>query len=90
MTEEDLEKLKAKLIETTSFPSVYMFKLIVPSENRTIALVENLFESDVDIHTKESGNGKYTSITAKQVVMSPDEILEVYRKASAIQGVMML
>lgn len=90
MTEEDLEKLKAKLIETTSFPSVYMFKLIVPSENRTIALVENLFEAEADLHTKESGNGKYTSITVKQVVMTADEILEVYRKASAIQGVMML
>lgn len=90
MTEEDLESLRSKLIETTSFPSVYMFKLIVASENRTIALVESLFGAETDIHTKESGNGKYTSITAKQVVMNADEIIEVYKKASAIKGVMML
>jgi putative lipoic acid-binding regulatory protein len=90
MTEEDLEKLRLKLLETTSFPSVYMFKLIVPSENRTIALVENLFEAETDILTKESDKGKYTSITAKQVVMSAEEITEIYRKASAIKGVMML
>ena len=90
MTEEDLEKLRQKLIETTTFPSVYMFKLIVPSENRTIALVENIFEAETDIHTKESDKGKYTSITAKQVVMNAEEIIEVYKKAAAIKGVMML
>ena len=90
MTEADLDKLRLKLLETTSFPTVYMFKLIVPSENRTIALVENLFEAGTDILTKESDKGKYTSITAKQVVINVDEILEIYRKAAAIKGVMML
>lgn len=90
MTVEDLEKLRLKLIETTTFPSVYMFKMIVPSENRTIALVENIFEAETDIHTKESDKGKYTSITAKQVVMNAEEIIEVYKKAAAIKGVMIL
>jgi len=90
MTEEDLEKLRLKLEETTSFPAVYMFKLIVPSENRTIALVENLFEAEADIHTKESDKGKYTSITAKQVVMNSGEIIDIYKRAASIKGVMML
>jgi putative lipoic acid-binding regulatory protein len=90
MKEEDLEKLRLKLLETTSFPSVYMFKLIVPSENRTIALVESLFEAETDILTKESDKGKYTSITAKQVVIDVEEIITIYKKASAIKGVMML
>jgi putative lipoic acid-binding regulatory protein len=90
MTEEELEKFRLKLLETTTFPSVYMFKLIVPSENRTIALVENMFDAETDIHTKESEKGKYTSITAKQVVMTADEIVAIYKKASAIKGVMML
>jgi len=90
MTNEDLNRLKDKLIETTSFPSVYMFKFIVPSENRIIALAENLFEENADIHTKESGKGKYTSITAKQVVMNAEEIIEVYKKAGEIKGLIFL
>ena len=90
MTEDDLNRLKTKLEETMSFPGVYMFKLIVPSENRSIALVENIFEEGADILTKESENGKYTSITAKQVVISSDEIIEVYRKAATIKGVIFL
>lgn len=90
MTQEDLDNLKAKLIETTSFPSVYMFKLIVPSENRTIALVQNIFDAETEIFTKQSDKGNYTSITVKQVVMSADEIIDVYKKAAEIKGVMML
>ena len=90
MTEEEWNRFKDKLVESMTFPSVYMFKLIVPSENRSIALVENLFEAEADIHTKESGGGKYTSITAKQVVMHVDEIINIYKKASTIKGVIFL
>jgi putative lipoic acid-binding regulatory protein len=90
MTAEELEKFKQKLIETTSFPSVYMYKFIVESDNRKIALVENLFDPEADLHTKESGNGRYTSITAKQVVMDVEEVIEVYRKAAEIKGIIFL
>lgn len=90
MTEEELKNFKEKLIESTTFPTVYMYKFIVPSENRAIALVENLFEPETDIHTKESGNGKYTSITGMQVVMDVEEIMVVYRKAAQIKGIMFL
>ena len=48
MTDQEFDRFKEKLLETMTFPSVYMFKLIVPSENRTIALVENLFGEDAD------------------------------------------
>jgi uncharacterized protein len=90
MTEEELLKFRDKLAETLSFPSVYMFKFIVTSELRKIALVENLFEAGTDIHRKESGRGRYTSVTAKQVVMSADEIIEIYRKAGKIEGLIYL
>jgi uncharacterized protein len=90
MSEEELEKFRQKLVETTTFPTVYMFKIIVPGENRIIALVENLFEPEADIKTKESDKGKYISITVKQVIIEVEEILEIYKKASLIKGVMML
>jgi putative lipoic acid-binding regulatory protein len=90
MTEDELKKFQEKLAETTTFPSVYMYKFIVPGEHRKIALVENLFESETEIHTKESTNGKYVSITAKQVVMNVEEIIDIYKKAAAIQGVIFL
>ena len=90
MTEAELENFKKKLSESMSFPCVYMFKFIVQSENRSIALVESLFDAGADIHTKESGQGRYTSITAKQVVVNVDEVIEVYKKAALIKGIMFL
>ena len=90
MTEEESERLKQKLSETMSFPTVYMYKFIVESANRNIALVENLFDAETEIHSKERGAGRYTSITAKQVVMSVDEIMSIYQKASLIKGIIFL
>ncbi|HQQ93003.1 MAG TPA: DUF493 family protein [Bacteroidia bacterium] len=90
MSPEESERFRKKLSETMSFPSVYMYKFIVESANRNIALVENLFDEEAEISTKESGAGKYISITAKQVVISVDEIISVYEKAAKIKGIMFL
>ncbi len=90
MTPEETESFRQKLIETTSFPGVYMFKFIVQSEHRNIALVESLFEAESDLHTKESENGKYISITIKQVVLSVDEVIDIYKKAAEIKGIIFL
>jgi uncharacterized protein len=90
MTEEELTNFRKKLEETMSFPSVYMFKFIIESGHRNLALVENLFEAGTDILTKESRHGKYISVTAKQVVIDAEEIIQVYRRALQIKGVMFL
>ncbi len=90
MTESELENFKKKLSESITFPSVYMFKFIVDADNRKIAILESLFGEDADIHTKQSGNGRYISITAKEVMMNVDEVMDVYRKALEVKGVIFL
>ncbi len=90
MTDKDLESLRLKLLETTTFPTVYMFKFIVQADNRKIAMVESLFDEEAELNTKESGSGKYISITSKQVVMSVDDIIKVYKQAAEIKGIMFL
>jgi uncharacterized protein len=86
----DFDSFSEKLKQTLQFPSVYMFKFIVQADNRKIALVESIFSAETELHRKTSSAGKYISITAKQVVMNADEIISVYRAASAIEGVMWL
>lgn len=91
MSSNIYDKLKLKLEETiTSFPHVYMFKFIIKADNKTMALVQGIFDNDAEISQKESAKGNYISITVKQVVMSVDEIISIYEKASAIEGVMTL
>jgi len=89
MAANTFDELRKKLEETvTSFPYIYMFKFIIKSDNRTMALVEVIFDNDADIIQKQSTKGNYVSITVKQVVMSIDEIISIYEKAAAIEGVM--
>ena len=90
MSEDKFKDLRKTLNETQTYPTVYMFKFIMDAENRKIALVENLFSENAEIHTKESDKGKYISITIKEVMMSTDEIIAIYIKASDIKGVMIL
>lgn len=84
------EELRKKLEAQLTFPSIYMFKFIIKSDNRKMALVENLFEEDADIVQNQSGKGNFTSITVRQIVMNVDEIISIYERASEIEGVMSL
>ncbi|HTL82841.1 MAG TPA: DUF493 family protein [Bacteroidia bacterium] len=89
MAELNFDELKKKL-EKNSWPQVYMFKFIVPSDNQKIALVQSLFEDDAEISLQPSSAGKYTSITARQVMLDAESVIEVYKKASSIEGIMSL
>lgn len=91
MADNTFENLRVKLTESIkSFPHVYMFKFIVKADNRAMALIEVLFDEDAEILQKQSSKGNYISITIKQVILSVDEIISIYEKASQIEGVMSL
>ncbi len=85
------DELRKKLEESIkSFPYVYMFKFIIKADNKTMALVEVIFDNDAEIIQKQSSKGNFISITVKQVVMNVDEIIAIYEKAAEIEGVMSL
>jgi putative lipoic acid-binding regulatory protein len=67
-----------------------MFKFIIKADNKTMALVEVIFDNDAEIIQKQSSKGNFISITVKQVVMNVDEIITIYEKAAEIEGVMSL
>lgn len=84
-------KFKKNLEETHSFPSVYIFKYIVPAEQSTIARLHSIFEnSGGSFSTRDSKNGKYTCMTIKVPVNDADDVVIYYRQASSIEGIMML
>lgn len=91
MDEEKLSKIKDTIEASQAWPGVYMFKFIVPSENSKIALVEAIFSSDTaEIRMSVSKNGNYTSITAKELMIDANQVMEYYRKASEIEGLIAL
>ncbi len=88
--EKFYENLEQKLEEHHKFPSTYLFKFIVPNNLHSLAAVEALFSNKAVITTRESKNGKYISITGKEIILQSVEVITVYRKAESIKGLMSL
>ncbi len=90
-TENKYEQLRTKLAELETWPTVYMFKFIVPADNQKIAQVEALFnteESQVSMRTSKNGN--FIAVTAKEMMISADAVVDRYKQAEGIEGLLSL
>lgn len=90
--EEFYKKLKEQLLETAKWPSEYLYKFIIKSEIEKIAEVEAIFDNTgAVIHTIESKNGKYTSISINVVMKDPDAVISKYIEVTNnVEGVIAL
>lgn len=91
-SEEFYEKLKSQLYDTSLWPSEYLYKFIVVSKIEKIAALEALFNNmGAVITTKESKNGKYTSVSVNVLMENPDAVIGKYKEvAEKIEGVISL
>jgi len=83
----DLERLKELLDDQHQWPSKYSFKFIVPYQKLTELM--SLLSSG-ECSQKPSKNGKYISVTSIVDIKSSDEVLNIYEKASTIEGIISL
>lgn len=90
--DEFYDKLRTQLYATTSWPSEYLYKFIVKSENRKIAEIENVFDNmGAVITTKPSTNGKYTSVSINVQMATPDAVIDKYKEViDKVDGVISL
>ena len=88
--DEQFEKLREQLNKEKDWPIIYMFKFIIPADNRKIALVESKFSDEAIITQKESSTGKYMSITIKEAMLSADSIIDKYKEMEGIEGLISL
>ena len=84
-------KFKQKLEEEHKFPCKYMFKFIVPADEEKIALLDAIFDkANATISSRDSKNGKYTSVTIIAQMHDANDVIIYYRQVAAIEGVVML
>jgi len=69
------------------WPTWYLFKFITPRNKEE--LVVALFP-DGQAEVKASSKGKYRSVTAKLMMSSAQDVLDIYEKAYHIDGVLAL
>jgi uncharacterized protein len=90
LNEEIKQRLTDRLNEVHEWPSVYMFKFIFEPEKSRLDQVLALFPPEAELLRKYSVGGKYLSITAREVMMSAEEVVARYELASGIEGVIVL
>ncbi len=88
---EFYEKLKKTLLETTKFPTEYMYKFIIPASDEKFKEIENIFNNmGAVINSKSSKTGKYNSLTILVNMKNPDEIIAKYKEVAKVEGVISL
>ncbi|MDX1601807.1 MAG: DUF493 family protein [Salinimicrobium sediminis] len=90
--EEFYRKLKSQLQDTAIWPSIYLYKFIVPTEREKIVQVENIFDNmGAVINTRQSKKGNYTSVSVNVKMRNPDAVIEKYKEVGEkVEGVISL
>jgi uncharacterized protein len=86
-TDHQLYKLQLRLDEQLKYPAMFMFKFIAPIEQAQA--LKNIFREN-PVKVKPSRNSNYISISAELEMQSSTEIIDIYKAASVIEGVILL
>jgi hypothetical protein len=95
MTNQEIEefytKLKSELEKTTVFPAEYLYKFILPTGEDKKAAIRAVFATTTaTIEEKPSSSGKYTAYSIRLKVQNPDEVIDYYKEAGKIEGIISL
>jgi uncharacterized protein len=82
-----MNSFREKLDQHYTWPSVYLFKFIVPTGKESE--VKKLFPAQTT-SDKLSKQGNYTSVTVEMVMPSSEAVIAVYEQASRIEGIVAL
>ena len=90
--EEFYAKLRAQLYDTALWPSIYLYKFIVPTSNDKIREIQEIFDNmGAVITTKKSRKGNYTSVSVNVKMKDPDAVIDKYKEvAGKVEGVISL
>lgn len=90
-SEEFYEKLKLQLADTSLWPSKYLYKFIIPTQEDKILEIEKIFDNmGAVITTKESSKGTYTSVSIIVKMKDPEAVISKYKEVATIEGVISL
>ena len=90
-SDEFYSRLKEQLLENSSWPSKYLYKFIVPTDEDKIEQINTIFDNTgAVIESKKSKKGTYTSISITVHLESPDAVIAKYKEVSQVEGVISL
>ena len=87
MDEDWINSFRDKLEQHYAWPSLYIFKFIVPTGKEQ--QVKELFPNH-EATERGSAQGKYTSVTVQVMMQSSEAVVEIYKRAATIEGLIAL
>ena len=90
MDEEKKELLRQRLNEVHIWPSTYMFKFIFEKNEEKLVSLKMIFGESAQFLVRESANGKYVSLTIKEMMMDAESIFVRYENVGKIDGIISL
>lgn len=89
--EEFYNRLKVELLNTNSWPSVYLYKFIIPTDASKINRIQQIFDNTgAVIESKKSRKGTYTSLSITVNMSDPDAVIRKYKEVGEVEGVISL
>jgi len=90
-SDEFYTRLKAQLEDSTTWPSNYLYKFIVPTDAEKIKEIEDIFDNTgAVIESKKSKKGTYTSVSVTVNLENPDAVIKKYKEVGKVEGVISL
>ncbi|MFZ4784389.1 MAG: DUF493 family protein [Flavobacteriales bacterium] len=90
MDEDQLNRLRQRLNEIHRWPSIYMFKFILPNDEERVTRLKVIFGESAEFKSRLSANGNYISVTVREMMLEADQIFERYTLAAKIEGIISL
>jgi putative lipoic acid-binding regulatory protein len=85
--DKSFQPFRDRLEEEHSWPDEYMFKFIVPKEKEEE--LKKLFPA-LEFILKKSSRGNYISFTARVMIESTDQVIQIYEEAHKVKGLIAL
>ena len=90
-TDDFYKRLEKQLSDSSVWPSLYKFKFILKSDSVEITNLKNMFDDiDANISSNLSSSKNFTSITVTAKMQSANDIINKYKLASEIEGIISL
>ena len=84
---DSFKAFQEKLDNEHKWPTEYMFKFVVPKSR--VDEIRGIFGKEA-LTFKNSKAGNYVAFTMKKRMNSSDEVIEIYKKAEKIEGLIAL
>lgn len=80
-------RFRELLDDQNDWPATYTFKFIVPTDG--LDAMKAVFDGH-PLRVRASSKGNYVSVTARMMMPSSEAVIDVYRAAASVEGVISL